>query len=128
MNQAIVENRGESKYYATTNDYAFVMDTRGQGANPIDTLLASLAACVAHHVIYGLRDAAIENSGFSVRASAELTEDRQRLAAISVVTDMKQIAIDEAQCEVLASYAQRCPIYNTLKAGCPISLAWAGQG
>jgi len=34
MNKASVSNIGDSKYYVSTRDSAFIMDTEGRGANP----------------------------------------------------------------------------------------------
>ena len=124
MYQASVENRGDSRYYATTPNSSLVLDTNGQGPNPIDTMLASLAACVAHHILYWLRDRNINNPGFTVAASGELSEDRLRLSAISVVAGIGHIARDSEQRRELMEYIQRCPIYGTLSIGCPTNFSF----
>jgi hypothetical protein len=42
MYKAFIENRGDSRHYAVTRHSSFVLDTEGNGANPIDALLAAL--------------------------------------------------------------------------------------
>src|SRR5512143_27905 len=65
MYKASIENKGDSKYYVTTRHAGFVLDTEGNGANPIDTLLASLCGCIGHYVRDYLVDQQIAHSGFS---------------------------------------------------------------
>ena len=50
MFKASIENKGNSECYATTRHSSFVLDTEGNGAHPIDTLLASLCGCMGHYV------------------------------------------------------------------------------
>ncbi len=42
MYSASIENIGDSRHFAATKDYSFVIDTAGTGANPIETVLAGL--------------------------------------------------------------------------------------
>ncbi len=122
---AAVENRGDSTYVATTRQGTFVMSTGGRGPNPVDTLLASLAACVGHYVHDYLRDQQLANGGFTVNASATSTSDGARLAVIEVTIDIKGAALDVRQREELLLAAEHCKVHNTLKAGCDIRLAVA---
>lgn len=122
MYNASIENRGDSKYYATTKDYHFVMDTEGNGANPIDTLLASLCGCIGHQAREYLREQRISSHGFVVSAEAGLTNDKTRLSDISLSIDMKDTQLDSGQRAGLLKYVERCKIHNTLKAGCSIKM------
>lgn len=115
MYSAMIENNGDSKYYATTKDYSFVIDSEGEGANPIDTLLASLCGCIGHQAREFMREQQIACNGFTVRAEAGLTKDKVRLSDISVFLDMKNIKLDKRQRTELLRYVERCKIHNTLK-------------
>lgn len=99
------------------------MDTQGKGANPVDTLLASLCGCVGHYVHDFLRDRAIPAAGFTVVSEAALTDDRSRLARISVRIDLGEAELDAALDPELLAFIERCPVHGTLRQGCPIDVA-----
>jgi uncharacterized OsmC-like protein len=122
--QASVENRGDHGYHATTQDARMVLATDGSGGHPIDVLLASLSACIAHHIVVWLRDRNLDNPGFGVSASGTLTEDRRLLSGISVTSDIARVADDAVKRKELLEYVGRCPVYRTLSAGCPITFSW----
>jgi uncharacterized OsmC-like protein len=120
MYTALVENNGSQQYRATSRGYQFLM---GQGgANPIETLLAGLAACVAHHV----RDRLIETKKafvtFAVKADAELVEDGLAIAKIGLAIDVRGVALTSAEGDDLIAQAKECPLYNTLIKGTVIEI------
>lgn len=125
MFHALITNSGDSRYHATTRDSSFVLDTKGNGANPIDALLASLAACVGHHIIYWMRDRAIVNPGFTISATGELADDHLRFSVIALIADLR--AVDRAETEYgeILAYVQRCPIFGTLSSACRIEFSLA---
>lgn len=123
MFQATVENHGESRYFATTGTSAFVIDTEGRGPHPMETLLASQAACIAHHVVIWLHDQGMDNPGFSISASAELNGDKSRIGAVAITASLGGLAPDPAQRARLHDFVQRCPIYRTLSDACPVTLS-----
>jgi uncharacterized OsmC-like protein len=121
MYTATAVNRGDHRYAATATGFAFTM---GQdAASPIDILLASLCACVAHHVRDGLVARAIAFSTLTVEAIGELTPDRMALERISVGMKVAGTSLSEAQADELVAWAGRCPIYNTLAKGTKIEVA-----
>lgn len=126
MYKAEIENRGNSKYHATTRDYSFVIDTEGHGANPIDTLLASLCGCIGHQMRDYMRLHQILCNGFTVKAEAELTKDKDRLSDITVYIDLKNARLDKQQRDDMLTYVQRCKIHGTLKSGCTINMILGG--
>jgi uncharacterized OsmC-like protein len=127
MYSASIENKGDSRYYAATKDYSFVIDTAGQGANPIDTLLAGLSGCIGHWVRDYIRGEQIHAGGFTVKAEAELTSGRERLSDINMVIEMKDAQLDGSQGEELLKYVENCAIYNTLEANSRIRIILAGR-
>ena len=119
---ASVENKGDSTYQATTRHSSFLMGTAGRGANPIDTFLASLCACLGHYARDYLRDQQTAADGFTVKAGATATPDGMRLAEIDVQIVVAGARLDERQRAELAATADRCKIHNTLKACCTVRI------
>ncbi len=117
---ASVENRGDSTFQATTTHSTFLMGTAGRGANPIDTLLASLCACLGHYARDYLRDQKVATDGFTVKASATGTPDGRRLGEIDVQIDVPGARLDPRQRAELLATADRCKVHNTLKAACTV--------
>jgi len=120
MYRASIENQGDTRYLATTRHSSFVMGTEGNGANPVDTLLAALGGCVGHYVRDFLRDRAIPAAGFQVVLEASTTADRSRLAGISVQIDLGETQLDAALEPELLAFIERCPIHGTLRQASPI--------
>jgi uncharacterized OsmC-like protein len=121
MYKASIENSGEQQYHAVTGNYGFLM---GQGgANPIDTLVASLCGCLAHHARNRLMEQKIAFSILTVKAEADLTEDKRSLAHMSVSLGVNGSKLTEAQKEDLLQQSGLCPIFNTLNKCLDIELS-----
>jgi uncharacterized OsmC-like protein len=120
MHRASVHNEGDRQYRASTKGGDFLMGEGGVG--PIDALLASLCACVAHH----LRDHLAQQGGtcprLTVTADAGLAPDKLALATIAVRVEVAGRSLSDAQQADLLRQAGRCPIYNTLKQCADVSL------
>ncbi len=123
MYSVTVENRGDTRYHATSRGYEFLVGPQGAGANPGDTVLAGLCACVGHYVRQFLQERRLASHGFAIAAEAESTPDESRLASIAVWIDLGDTPLDEAGRAQLLAAAARCKIHNTLKAACPVTLA-----
>jgi uncharacterized OsmC-like protein len=126
MFQATVENRGDSCYLVTAASSQFVIGPEGQGMHPLEALLASQAACIAHHVVIWLRDHGQDNSGFSVSASGELSTDKSRIDAVTISARLGRLVPDPEQRAQLHDFVQRCPIYRTLSEACSVTLSLQG--
>jgi uncharacterized OsmC-like protein len=116
MHSAFIENRGDTRSFASVTGYEFVMDVQGGGANPIDTLLASLAGCLGHQLCTFFRDRQISSSGFAVKTEADMTADNSRLADIRIIVDLKDTIIGCEAEPALINYVENCKIYKTLSA------------
>ena len=123
MYAVTLENRGDTRYHATSRGYEFVLGPQGAGANPGDAVLAGLGACVGHYVRQFLQERGLAAHGFAVQAEAESTPDESRLASIAVWIDLRDTPLDEAGRAQLLAAAARCKIHNTLKAACPVTLS-----
>ncbi len=123
MYAVTIENRGDARYHATSRGYEFVVGPQGAGANPGDTLLAGLCACVGHYVRKFLQERRLASHGFAISAEAESTPDESRLASIAVWIDVRDAVLDDEGRAQLLAAAARCKIHNTLKAACPVTIA-----
>jgi len=128
MYKASIENRGDSKYYATTRHAGFVLDTEGNGANPIDTLLASLCSCMGHYVRDYLVDQHICHTGFAIEADAGVTPDKARLAGINVRIDLKDVKLDDRQAAELLTFIEACKVHKILKENPGVAISLTGRG
>lgn len=125
MFKASIENRGDSRYYATTRHSAFVLDTEGNGANPVDTLLASLCGCLGHYVRDYLVGQQISYCDFAINAEAKVAPDKAGLDEINVLIDLKGVELTDRQSGELLRFVENCKINKILKVnpGVAISLA-----
>lgn len=127
MYSVTIENRGDMRFHATSRGYGFVLGPQGAGANPGDTLLAALCACIGHYVRDFLRGRGLASSGFTLSATADATPDESRLARIEVRIDLGGTVLDAAARRDLIAAAERCKIRNTLAASCPVAISLVGQ-
>ncbi len=126
MYSASIENRGDSRHYAVAAEYGFVIDTEGQGAHPVDVLLASLCGCIGHHVREYLRERRLECAEFDVRSEADSTKDGLGLSDIRVKIDLKGAALGDFHRAELLRRAHRCRIHSALKAGSRVEMVLIG--
>lgn len=126
MFKASIENRGDSKSYATTRHAGFVLDTNGNGANPIDTLLASLCSCMGHYVRDYLADQQITHSGFSIDAEAGVTPDKASLAEIQVRINLGEVKLDERQAVEILNFVENCKVHKILKVNPGLKVSLSG--
>ncbi len=123
MFKAFIENKGDSKYYVTTRHASFVLDTEGNGANPIDTLLASLSGCIGHYVKDYLVEHRIAHSGFAIETESGVTPDKTRLSEIKVRIDLKDVNLDDRQVAEMLKFIENCKIHKILKENPGVSVS-----
>lgn len=112
MYTASVENKGASRFVATTKDGEFVMGQGGVGA--IDAMLASLCGCVGFHVRDRLMEKKIAFSSFTIMADGGKSADGSFINRIAMTLHVESRALTAAEKEDLLAQAKTCPIYNTL--------------
>jgi len=115
MYKASIENRGDSRSYAKTRHADFVMDTDGNGANPVDTLLASLCGCLGHYVRDYLIEHQVIYEGFIINSDANVTPDKSQLDKINVHINLKDIVLTDQQSGELLNYLNNCKVNKILK-------------
>jgi uncharacterized OsmC-like protein len=121
MYRAKVENWGESSFQAEIGEHGFMMDVEGRGIGPVEALLASLCACVGHHVRNFLRQKVAEPVRFTIQASADSTADGSRLGDIDLRIELEPNRLDPHLNDALLAVAGKCKIHNTLKANSTIN-------
>lgn len=128
MYSARITNRGTSKHYANTRHGEFVIDTAGEGSNPIDTLLAGLCGCIGHEIRDAMTAERIAYTSFVVKAEADLAKDKTRLSDISVSIELDGVHLDDKAKANLIAVAEGCKIRNTLKANSQVNISLTAQG
>ena len=127
MYRASIENRGDSNYHATTRHSSFVLDTEGTGANPVDTLLASLCGCLGHYVRDFMADRQIPHKGFVIAAEAGVTPDRASLDKIHVRIDLKEVTLDDRHVTGILTCLENCKVHKILKDTPGVTISLTGH-
>jgi len=115
MYKASIENRGDSRYYANTRHADFVLDTEGNGANPVDTMLASLCGCLGHYVRDYLIEHQISYCEFTINSEAKVTPDKSKLDKIDILVNLKDVVLSDQQSGELLRFLDNCKINKILK-------------
>jgi putative redox protein len=106
----------DSPFKVRSSDYEFLIDTKGRGMSPPDTLLASLASCVGVYIRKYCEGAKLALDDFKITAEAELSEERPVcFRSINVSIDLKNSGLDERRKAALLEFIKNCPVHNTLK-------------
>lgn len=103
------------------------MDTKGQGANPVDTFLAGLCGCLGHYVRDFLDKEGFTQDGFSVEAEAEVIPENNRIGVIQVYVDLQSGKLGPALESELLTYVANCKIYQILAEVPGTTLSLVGQ-
>lgn len=123
MYKASVDNWGDTRFIATTRHSSFVMDTQVNGANPVDTLLASLCSCMGHHVREYFAAKGSPLPPFRVAAESASDREAPSIQAISVRIEIGSMALSPQEQAALLAEAERCKIHATLRKACRIDVA-----
>ncbi len=110
-------NNGDSQFEVKSNDYEFVVDTKGNGITPPDALLASLGTCVGVYLRKYAEGVKINLKQFSISVDAEFSKEPPYcFGQINVKVDLKGFKLEENRKEALLRFIKNCPVHNTLKA------------
>ncbi len=111
-----VRNNGGSKFIVKAKDCEFIIDTKGEGCTPPDTLLASLASCIGVYIRKYAEGSKIDIPEFTVTAEGDLSKESPvSFKLINVSVDLKGASIDDRRKKALLSFIENCPVHNTLK-------------
>jgi len=117
-------NKGDYAFDVKSKDYEFIVDVKGKGINPPDTLLASLGTCIGIYVRKYLEGSKIQLPEFSISVEGELTKEPPfYFAKIEVTLDLKGSQLDERRKKALHEFVKNCPVHNTLKLNPEIAIS-----
>ncbi len=122
MYKGEITGKGDNRYHAATRHARFEMASDGTASGPVDTLLASLCACLGHHLSDHLKTERIPFGEFSIAAECELAADRARIGDIGVVIKVDRAMLDEGAKASLVASVRQCCIHNTLAANSRITI------
>ena len=124
MYKVEIENSGDYSFNVKSKDYQFVVDTKGKGMTPPDTLLASLGSCVGVYMRKYFEGAKIEAPHFKISVEGDLGKVAPYLfRAISVKINLEGILLDGRRKRALLDFIKNCPIHNTLKSNPAIDIS-----
>ncbi|RJO63577.1 MAG: OsmC family peroxiredoxin [Candidatus Omnitrophota bacterium] len=111
-------NTKDYSFQVKSKDYEFLVDIKGQGITPPDTLLASLGSCVGVYVRKYAETAKLTLEAFSITLEAELSKEAPVcFKKIDVYIDLKGVQLDMRRKSALLEFVGHCPVHETLKAG-----------
>ena len=115
MYRVEITNSGPTAFTVKANTYEFIVDQKGSGVTPSDTLLASLGACIGVYIRKYCDGAKIALSDFAIVVEAAFErEPSAHFSQINVAIDFKQNRIDERRMQSLMAFIKNCPIHATL--------------
>ncbi|MCX5701857.1 MAG: OsmC family protein [Candidatus Omnitrophica bacterium] len=109
-------NKGDSAFRAKSKDYEFVVDTKGNGVTPPDTLLASLGTCIGVYIRKYSEGARLKIDEFKISVDAEFSKEPPIcFKEIKVNIEFKGLELQELRKKALIEFIKNCPIHNTFK-------------
>jgi putative redox protein len=116
MYKVDVTAKGDYRFSVRSKDAEFIVDAKGAGMTPPDTLLASLGSCVGVYIRKYAEGAKLALGEFSISVEGDLGKDAPYyFRQIKVSVDLKGAALDEKRKAALLAFIKNCPIHNTLK-------------
>lgn len=117
MYKVEVTGNSPSSFKVKSKDYEFIVDIKGAGITPPDTLLASLGSCVGVYLRKYCEGVKIALGDFKITVDADLGNQQPFcFKKINVVIDLKGIQLDDRHREALLRFLKNCPVHNTLEA------------
>jgi putative redox protein len=111
----VASNNPDTSFKVKSGSHEFVIDTKGKGITPSDTLLASLAACIGVYIRKYCEGSKLTLDNFSITAEAEFSKEKPvGFKEINVSIDLKGAALDERRRNALLEFIKNCPIHTTL--------------
>ena len=112
-----INNFGGSVFRVKSKNYEFVIDTKGGGITPPDTLLASLGSCIGVYLRKYAEGAGLPINDFTVTLDADLSKEAPvSFRSIRARIDLKGFELDERRRQAILGFIKNCPVHNTLKA------------
>jgi len=111
-----ITNTGDYSFKVKSKDYELLVDTKGKGMTPPDTLLASLGTCVGVYLRKYAEGAKVTLPEFRISVDADFSkEEPVCFRKINVKIDLKGAQLDERRLKAMREFLKNCPVHNTLK-------------
>ncbi|MFA4887982.1 MAG: OsmC family protein [Candidatus Omnitrophota bacterium] len=111
-----ITNSGDYSFKVKAKGYEFMVDAKGNGMTPPDTLLASLGTCVGVYLRKYAEGAGLLLPEFSVSVGAEFSKEAPVFfKKIQLNVDLKGAQIDERRLKAVHEFIKNCPVHNTIK-------------
>lgn len=116
MYRVEITHNQDMAFSVKASESEFLIDAKGKGLTPLDTLLAGLGSCIGVYIRKYAEGSKLKLENFKVNVSAELSrESPLSFRQISVEIDLKPCLIDERRQRALLEFIKNCPAHNTLK-------------
>lgn len=116
MYRVDITNTGDYSFKVKSRDGEFIVDIKGKGITPPDTLLASLGTCVGVYMRKYIEGAKLGLTEFSITVEADFSKDAPVcFRKINVDVDLKGVKLDERRLTAMHEFIKNCPVHNTLK-------------
>ncbi len=115
MYRVEVSNNPDASFQVKSQNYEFIVDLKGKGITPPDTLLASLAGCIGVYIRKYCEGSGVTLGNFSITAEAGFCQEKPvGFKDIRVSIDLKSAELDERRKNALLEFIKNCPVHNTL--------------
>ena len=116
MHRVQIIHNQDLAFTVKANDAEFIIDAKGQGLTPLDTLLAGLGSCIGVYVCKYAEGAKLNLENFKLDVSAQLSSEPPfSFRKISVDINLKNSGLPDLRQKALLQFIKHCPAHNTLK-------------
>jgi uncharacterized OsmC-like protein len=116
MYKVEVASENDYRFIVKSKDAQIVVDLKGSGMTPPDTLLASLGSCVGVYLRKYAEGAKLALGKFTIVVESDLGKEAPYcFRQINVGIDLKDVSLDEKRRRSILDFINNCPIHNTLK-------------
>lgn len=111
-----IANTGDYAFNVKSEDYEFVVDTKGKGVTPPDVLLASIGTCIGVYLRKYAQGTKLSLPEFNIKVEADFSKDPPVcFRKINVSVDLKGVQLDERRRQAVLEFVKNCPVHNTIK-------------
>ena len=111
-----IANAGDYSFSVKSKDYEFIVDVKGKGISPPDTLLASIGTCIGVYLRKYTEGARLALQEFNISVDAEFSKEAPIcFRKIDVNVDLKGTKFNEQRLKAMHEFVKNCPLHNTIK-------------
>ncbi len=112
-----IRHQEDMVFEVKSRDYGFLIDAKGKGMTPPDTLLAALGSCIGVYIRKYAEGAKLDLEKFKITVEAEFPKEPPLcFREIRVLLDFEGVQMEERRRKALLEFIKNCPVHNTLKA------------